>query len=110
MSKDTPRFAIEFGHRTLYKFRAFRTAKDKDRIGEILRGNRVWFSTSRSLKDMDPDDLRPRLRFTRGATEEATRRLLRDDAERAWARRSPPLTTEQLVRNRYWLATAPIDL
>jgi hypothetical protein len=102
----TPRYPEPFGVTTLYKFRPFSSAKQKGHVREILIDHKMWFSRANQLND--PEDLRPRLIFHRGADDNATRALLRADAEVAWARSVPPLSSENLARRRFRLATAPI--
>jgi hypothetical protein len=108
LSIKRPRFPEEFGLTELYKFRAYRTAEDKSHVREIIEQHKVWLSNAEQLND--PEDLRPEIKFRRGANDEETRKLLRVDAESVWARQDPPWTPEQLAMNRYRLHTERIDV
>lgn len=96
------RFAAREGKTTLYKFRPYETEMHREWVRQILVENRVYFSRPTELND--PHDLRPLVKFREGPTEEHTRRRLLEDAERVWARRTPPPSGEELLASRRRLA------
>lgn len=103
----SPRHPEQFGATTLYKFRAYDTEEHREWVRQILVDHKVWFSRSSELDDKH--DLKPILRFRRGKSDGETRTMLFEDAERVWARTIPPLTPNNLSRNRARIETAPLE-
>jgi hypothetical protein len=99
--------AYEHGVAELYKFRCYGSAQECERVRQILKEHRVYFSRASQLND--EDDLRPRIRFRRAATDAESRAILLADAERVWSRRPVPHSAEELARFRTRLATIPLE-
>jgi hypothetical protein len=105
-SENKRRYAARDGIATLYKFRPYSTDMDRSRVLEILVDHRVYFARASELND--DRDLRPNLRF-RGSSEQETRKLILEDAEKVWPRREPPYSASELAAQRERLTTLPID-
>ena len=69
--------------------------------------HKVYFSKPSQLND--PYDLQPQLQLLRASTERETREMLRADAERNWARQTPPPTPEKLAGYRLRLTTIDLE-
>jgi hypothetical protein len=100
------RYARDAGVSTLYKFRPYSTAEDRERVRQIIEEHRIFFARPKDLNDRL--DLKPLLQITRGASDAETRQLLMDDAENTWARNQTP--EPERARNRRQLETMPLDV
>ena len=100
------RQARNVGISTLYKFRPYSTAEDRERVRQIIEEHKVFFARPKDLNDRL--DLKPLLRITRGANEAETRQFLLDDAEQTWERNQTP--EAERARNRRRLKTMPLSV
>jgi len=101
MGRTDARLAANRGVNTLYKFRPFSSELHRQRVREILVEHKVYFSRRSQLND--PFDLTPVFDFAMDRTK------LMQDAERAWKRRLPPPTENELRNLRSVLATQDLN-
>lgn len=113
-----PKFAGRTDKTELYKFRPYRTDKDKDRAHEILKESKIYFSRASQIND--PFDMSPRYKVpTREELLEAARSYMHRNRDQL-AKRSVDLgyleacdidehiarATEQsraTIENNYWV-------
>lgn len=96
---DSYRYAARSGKTTLYKFRSYRTDKEREWVRQIVEDHKVYFSRASQIND--PFDMSPQL-------EEFTREELLAAADRHFLSQ-PKLTEQERFERRNYLATCDLS-
>src|SRR5690349_4373727 len=91
-------YAYELNVHQLYKYRAYQSAEEKQRVHDIISNNRLYFGRPSQMDD--ELEGKPLIYFRRLHDDDATRAMLIQDAERVWRRQLPPPSVEDTSRWR----------